>query len=48
VWEFLLTRRSPLEPVTSAEAREYRRNWVLTAVATVLATAAIVFAATQS
>ena len=48
VWEFLLTRLSPLEPVTLAEVREYRRNWVLTAVATLAATAAIVFAATQT
>ena len=48
VWEFLLTRRSPLEPVTPVEAREYRRNWIMTAVATVAATAAIVYAATQT
>jgi hypothetical protein len=33
-------------PVTPAEAREYRRNWVMTAVATLAATAAIVYAAT--
>ena len=46
VWEFLLTRRSPLEPVTSEEAREYRRNWVMTAVAALFATAAVVYAAT--
>jgi hypothetical protein len=45
VWEFLLTRRAPLEPVSVAEAREYRRNWMLTALATLAATAAIVFAA---
>ena len=47
LWEFLLTRRAPLEPVTPGEAREYRRNWMMTAVATVAATAAIVYAATQ-
>ena len=47
VWEFLLTRRSPLEPVTTEEAREYRRNWVMTAVATICATVAVVYAATQ-
>ena len=48
VWEFMLTRQSPLEAVTSTEVREYRRNWALTAVATLAATAAIVFAATQT
>jgi len=47
VWEFLLTRRAPLEPVNPGEAREYRRNWVMTAVATLAATAAIVYAATR-
>ena len=47
VWEFLLTRRSPLEPVSPGEAREYRRNWAMTAAATLAATAAIVYAATQ-
>src|SRR5437773_10791394 len=40
VWEFLLTRRSPLESVTTEEAREYRRNWAMTAVATICATGA--------
>ena len=47
VWEFLLTRRAPLEPVTPDEAREYRRNWIMTAAATIFATAALVYAATQ-
>ena len=47
VWEFVLTRHAPLEPVTSDEAREYRRNWVMTAVATLVATTAVVYAATQ-
>ena len=47
VWEFLLTRRSPLESVTTQEAREYRRNWVMTAVATICATGALVYLATQ-
>jgi hypothetical protein len=47
VWEFLLTRRSPLESVTTQEAREYRRGWVMAAVATICATGAIVYLATQ-
>jgi hypothetical protein len=47
IWEFVLTRRSPLEVVTDDEARGYRRNWVMTAVATLFATGAVVFAATQ-
>jgi hypothetical protein len=47
VWEFALTRRAPLEAVASEEAREYRRNWILTAVATLCATLAIVYAATR-
>jgi len=46
IWEFLLTRRAPLEAVTSEEAREYRRNWAMTAVATIAATLAVVYAAT--
>lgn len=46
-WEFLLTRRSPLEAVPPQEAREYRRNWAIGAVATVAATGAIAFAATR-
>jgi len=47
IWEFVLTRRSPLEVVPDDEAREYRRNWVLTAFATLFATGAVVYAATQ-
>jgi uncharacterized membrane protein len=47
VWEFLLTRGAPLEPVTNQEVREYRRNWIMTTVATVCATVAIVYAVTQ-
>ena len=47
IWEFALTRRSPMEAVTDDEAREYRRNWMMTAVATIFATCAIVYAATQ-
>ena len=47
IWEFALTCRSPLEPVAEDEARGYRRNWVITAVATLFATGAVVFAATQ-
>ena len=47
VWDFLLTRRSPLEAVTATEARGYLRNWALAALATLLATGAIAFAAAQ-
>jgi hypothetical protein len=47
VWEFVLTRRSPLEAVTAEEAREYRRNWVLTAAATLFAAAAVAYAASR-
>ena len=47
VWEFLLTRRAPLEAVTAEEARGYRRNWVMTVAATLFATGAVVYAATQ-
>ena len=47
VWEFVLTRHSPLEVVADEEARGYRRNWVMTAIATVFATGAVVYAATQ-
>ena len=47
VWEFLLTRRAPLESVTTQEAREYRRGWVIAAVATICATGALVYLATQ-
>jgi drug/metabolite transporter (DMT)-like permease len=47
VWEFVLTRRSPLEPVTEEEAQGYRRNWAMTAIATLFATGAVVYAAIQ-
>ena len=47
VWEFALTRRSPLEAVTAEEARGYLRNWLIGALATLFATGAIAFAATQ-
>ena len=47
IWEFLLTRRSPLESVTAQEAREYRRNWAMTAVAAICTTGALVYLATQ-
>jgi hypothetical protein len=46
-WEFALTHRSPLEPVTSEEARGYRRNWAIASIATVAASAAVAFAVTQ-
>ena len=47
VWEFVLTRGSPLEPVTNEEARGYRRHWAIASVATVAATAAVAFAVTR-
>ncbi len=47
IWEFGLTRRSPLEVVADDEARGYRRNWVMTAVATLFAVGAVAYAATQ-
>jgi hypothetical protein len=47
VWEFALTRRSPLDAVPPDEAREYRRNWAIAAVATAVATIAVVFAVTR-
>ena len=46
-WEFALTRRSPLYPVTPVEANEYRRNWVIAAIATLVATGAVAFALTR-
>ncbi len=46
-WEFVLTRRSPLDPVTAEEAREYRRNWVIAAIVTVVATGAVALALTR-
>jgi hypothetical protein len=48
VWEFLLTRRSPLEVVTAEEARGYLRNWTITALAALFATVAIAFAVMQA
>ena len=47
VWEFALTRHSPLEAVTAEEARGYKRLWTIASVATVAATAAVAFAATR-
>jgi hypothetical protein len=47
VWEFVLTRRSPLEPVTREEAREYRRHWLIASVATIAASAAVAVAVTR-
>lgn len=46
-WEFLLTRRSPLDVVSAQEAREYRRHWAIAVLAAVFASGAIAFAATQ-
>jgi hypothetical protein len=46
-WDFMLTRRSPLDPVTLEEAREYRRNWVIAAIATMVATGAVALALTR-
>jgi len=47
VWEFFLTRRAPLFVVTPAEAKEYRQSWMITAVATVIATCVVAFAVTR-
>jgi hypothetical protein len=47
LWEYALTRHSPLEAVTAEEAREYRRHWLIAAIAVVFASGAIAFAATQ-
>ena len=47
VWEFTLTRQAPLFVVTPDEAREYRRNWIITAVATAIATLVVAFAVTR-
>jgi len=44
-WEFALTLRSPLEPISGEEAREYRRNWVITAVVTLAAIGSVTVAA---
>ena len=47
VWEFLLTRRAPLEAVTADEARGYKRLWALASAATVAASAAVAFLGTR-
>ena len=47
VWEFALTRRSPLEAVTAEEAHGYKRLWAIASVATVAASAAVAFAVTR-
>ena len=47
VWEFLLTRRAPLDPVTEEEARGYKRHWVLASAATIAASAAVAFLVTR-
>ena len=46
-WEFLLTRRAPLEGVTDEEARGYKRNWTLTCIATLAAAIAVAFLVTR-
>jgi len=47
VWEFLLTRRAPLEKVTDEEARGYKRHWALASTATIAASAAVAFLVTR-
>jgi hypothetical protein len=47
VWEFALTRHSPLEPVSSEEARGYKRHWAITSAATIVASVAVAFAMTR-
>ena len=47
VWEFLLTRGAPLDPVTEEEARGYKRHWVLASAATIAASAAVAFLVTR-
>jgi len=47
VWEFALTRRSPLEAVTAEEARGYKQLWAIASVATVAASAAVALAVTR-
>ena len=47
VWEFLLTRRAPLEAVTAEEARGYKRHWALASAATLAASAAVAFLVTR-
>ena len=44
-WEFTMTLRSPLEAVTAEEAREYRRNWAISAVVTLAAIGSVTLAA---
>jgi hypothetical protein len=46
-WEFALTKGSPLDAVAPSEASEYRRNWVLAAVTTVIAGVAVAFLMTR-
>ena len=46
-WEFVLTRDAPLFVVTPIEAKEYRLSWVIAAIATVVASIAVAFAATS-
>jgi len=47
VWEFLLTRGAPLDPVTDEEARGYKRHWALASAATIAASAAVAFLVTR-
>jgi len=47
IWEFALTRGSPLEAVTSEEARGYKRHWAFASAATVAASVAVAFAVTR-
>jgi len=47
VWEFLLTRHAPLEPVTDEEARGYKRHWTLASAATIAASATVAFLVTR-
>jgi hypothetical protein len=47
VWEFLLTRRAPLEAVSDEEARGYKRHWALASAATIAASAAVAFLVTR-
>jgi drug/metabolite transporter (DMT)-like permease len=47
VWEFLLTRRAPLERVSAEEARGYKRHWALASAATLAASAAVAFLVTR-
>jgi hypothetical protein len=47
IWEFALTRGSPLEAVTSEEARGYKRHWAIASAATVAASVAVAFAVTR-